>query len=127
MSDATTEGIHIHVDAVYVEERSNPRDNYFFFAYHVTISNVGERPAQLVSRVWIITDADGEEERVEGPGVVGETPLLAPGQSFAYTSFCPLRTSFGTMHGTYRMVRPDGTSFDAVIAPFSLAMPNAVN
>ena len=85
MSDATTEGIHIHVDAVYVDERSNPRDNYYFFAYHVTISNVGERPAQLLSRVWIITDADGAEERVEGPGVVGETPLLAPGQSLEYT------------------------------------------
>jgi ApaG protein len=127
MSDATTDGIHIHVESVYVEERSNPRDNYYFFAYHVTISNVGERPAQLVSRVWVITDADGDEERVEGPGVVGETPLLAPGESFEYTSFCPLRTSFGTMHGTYRMVRPDGTAFDAAIAPFSLAMPNAVN
>lgn len=127
MSDTTTDGIRIQVESTYVEERSNPRDEYYFFAYRVTISNVGERPAQLISRVWIITDADGQEERVEGPGVIGEQPLLAPGQSFEYTSFCPLRTSFGTMHGTYRMVRPDGTKFDAVIAPFSLAMPNAVN
>ena len=127
MSDATTEGIHVHVESEYVEERSNPRDNYYFFAYRVTISNVGALPAQLISRVWIITDAEGEEERVEGPGVVGEQPLLAPGQSFEYTSFCPLRTSFGTMHGTYRMVRPSGESFDAVIAAFSLATPNAVN
>lgn len=127
MSDATTEGIHVHVESEYVEERSNPRDNYYFFAYRVTISNVGTLPAQLMSRVWIITDADGQEERVEGPGVVGEQPLLAPGDSFEYTSFCPLRTQFGTMHGTYKMVRPDGTGFDAVIAPFSLATPNAVN
>jgi ApaG protein len=127
MSDTTTEGIRIQVESEYVDERSNPRDNYFFFAYRVTITNVGSRPAQLISRVWIITDALGDEERVEGPGVVGEQPLLAPGKSFEYTSFCPLRTQFGTMHGSYRMVRPDGESFDAVIAPFSLATPNAVN
>lgn len=127
MSDTTTEGIRIQVETEYVEERSNPRDNYYFFAYTVTITNVGLRPAQLMSRVWIITDAQGDEERVEGPGVVGEQPLLAPGQSFEYTSFCPLRTQFGTMHGSYKMVRPDGESFDAVIAPFSLATPNAVN
>jgi ApaG protein len=127
MSDTTTEGIRIQVESEFVEERSNPRDNYYFFAYTVTITNVGSRPAQLISRVWIITDAHGEEERVEGPGVIGEQPLLAPGQSFEYTSFCPLRTQFGTMHGSYRMVRPDGESFDAVIAPFSLATPNAVN
>jgi len=127
MSDTTTEGIRIQVESEYVEERSNPRDNYYFFAYTVTITNVGSRPAQLMSRVWIITDAQGDEERVEGPGVVGEQPLLTPGQSFEYTSFCPLRTQFGTMHGTYKMVRPDGESFDAVIAAFSLATPNAVN
>jgi len=127
MSDTTTEGIRIQVESEFVEERSNPRDNYYFFAYTVTITNVGSRPAQLMSRIWIITDAHGEEERVEGPGVVGEQPLLAPGQSFEYTSFCPLRTQFGTMHGSYRMTRPDGESFDAVIAPFSLATPNAVN
>ncbi len=127
MSDATTEGIRIQVESEYVEERSNPRENYFFFSYRVTISNVGEEPAQLISRVWIITNGDGEEERVEGPGVVGEQPHLAPGQSFEYRSFCPLRTSFGTMHGPYRMFRPDGTSFDAIIAPFSLALPHAVN
>lgn len=127
MSDATTEGIRIQVESEYLEERSNPRDNYYFFTYHVTITNDGTSPAQLISRVWVITDAHGDEERVEGPGVIGEQPLLAPGQSFEYTSFCPLRTQFGTMHGTYRMVRPDGQAFDAVIAPFSLATPNSVN
>lgn len=91
------------------------------------ISNVGDETAQLVSREWIITDADGKTERVQGPGVVGEQPVLAPGQMFEYTSFCPLPTPVGTMHGSYQMVTNDGERFDAIIAPFALMAPHAVN
>jgi ApaG protein len=127
MSDATTDGIRIQVRSLYLPERSSPAGGEYLFAYTVRISNVGEETAQLLSREWIITDADGREERVVGPGVVGQQPVLAPGQSFEYTSFCPLPTSVGSMHGTYQMVRPDGRSFDARIAPFSLAVPTALN
>lgn len=127
MSEATTEGIRVEVESMYVPERSDPKANRYFFAYHVTISNHGGETAQLVSRKWIITDGDGNASVVEGPGVVGEQPTLRPGQSFEYTSFCPLPTPVGTMHGTYTMVRPDGRSFPATIAPFSLALKTALN
>jgi len=93
----------------------------------VRISNVGTETAQLVSRRWVITDADGDVETVEGPGVVGEQPTLAPGESFEYTSFCPLPTPIGSMHGTYQMVTAGGSAFDAEIAPFSLAVPAALS
>jgi ApaG protein len=127
MSDTTTRGIRVQVDSLYDEDRSAPQESYYFFAYHVRISNVGFEPAQLLSRDWIITDATGYQQRVLGPGVVGEQPLLAPGEAFEYTSFCPISTPVGSMHGSYRMVRDDGEAFDAVIAPFSLAVPNSVN
>ncbi|MDP9121463.1 MAG: Co2+/Mg2+ efflux protein ApaG [Acidobacteriota bacterium] len=128
MSDTTTRGIRVQVDSFYDPDRSSPQENYYFFAYQVRISNLGDETARLVSREWFITDANGEVQRVQGPGVVGEQPALAPGQSFEYTSFCPLSTPVGTMHGTYRMVYPtSGESFEAVIAPFSLAVPHAVN
>jgi len=127
MSDTTTRGIRIEVESVYVEERSEPRENYFFFAYRVRISNVGSETAQLMSREWIITDSDGNTERVEGPGVVGEQPLLAPGEAFEYTSFCPLRTSVGSMHGAYFMRTAAGEMFRAEIEPFTLAVPGGVN
>ena len=127
MSEATTRGIRVEVEAEYVRERSAPERSQFFFAYHVRVSNTGEEAAQLVSRRWVITDGEGEVQVVEGPGVVGEQPLLTPGASFEYTSFCPLPTPYGTMHGTYRMVCPDGDRFEAVIAPFTLAVPNSIN
>ncbi len=127
MSDTTTRGIRVQVESFYDEDRSSPQESYYFFAYQVRISNEGVEKAQLISREWIITDANGESQRVHGPGVVGEQPVLAPGEAFEYTSFCPLSTAVGTMHGSYRMVRPDGSSFEAEIAPFSLAMPHAVN
>jgi ApaG protein len=125
MSDTTTRGIRIQVESEYLAGRSVQDTHYF--AYHVRISNVGDEAAQLVSREWIITDADGNVERVQGPGVVGEFPLLEPGQSFEYTSFCPLPTPMGTMHGAYTMERRDGSRFEAVIAPFTLAAPGVVN
>ncbi|HVO26603.1 MAG TPA: Co2+/Mg2+ efflux protein ApaG [Candidatus Margulisiibacteriota bacterium] len=127
MSEAITRGIRIQVQSRYVPERSQPQQSQWFFVYHVRISNEGTEPAQLVSRHWIITDANGHVEEVKGPGVVGKQPMLGPGEEFEYTSFCPLPTPFGTMHGTYQMVTPDGRTFDAEIAPFSLAEPHAIN
>ena len=126
-SDTTTRGIRIEVESTYLSDRSSPRDSQYLFAYHVKISNVGSEPAQLVSREWIITSADGEVERVKGPGVVGETPMLAPGGAFEYTSYCPLKTTVGSMQGSYQMVTADGEKFEAQIAPFTLAVPNALN
>jgi ApaG protein len=127
MSDTTTRGIRIQVKSTYLPERSSPRDSQYLFAYHIRISNVGSETAQLVSREWVITNAEGEVERVKGPGVVGEQPVLAPGSSFEYSSFCPLKTNVGSMHGSYQMVTDKGEQFDAVIAPFTLAVPNALN
>jgi ApaG protein len=127
MSDTTTQGIRVQVESLYDEDRSAPQENYYFFAYRVRISNVGSEAAQLLSREWIITDATGYQQLVQGPGVVGEQPVLAPGEAFEYTSFCPISTPVGSMHGFYRMVRGNGEAFDAVIAPFSLAVPHSVN
>ena len=126
-SEAVTRGIRIRVRSAYVPERSQPEENQWFFVYSVQISNEGAETAQLVSRHWIITDANGQVHEVKGAGVVGEQPTLAPGQSFEYTSACPLPTPFGSMGGTYQMVTTEGTSFDADIAPFTLAEPHAVN
>ena len=127
MSDTITRGIRIHVKSQYLSDRSSPRDSQYLFAYHVRISNEGAETAQLVSREWIITSAEGEVERVKGPGVVGEQPVLEPGASFEYTSYCPLKTSVGSMHGSYQMVTPGGEKFDAQIAPFTLAAPHALH
>lgn len=127
MSETTTRGVRILVRSRYVSERSRPTDGYFFFAYTVSIANVGDVPVRLVSRHWVITDGLGRVEEVRGPGVVGEQPHLAPGQSFEYTSACPLPTDSGTMHGSYRMETDDGQSFDAAIAPFALVLPHRLN
>lgn len=127
MPEAVTDGIRIGVRSSYVPERSNPGGLFWFFAYEVTISNEGDRPAQLLTRHWVITDGDGNVEEVTGDGVVGETPYLNPGESFSYTSFCPIRTDSGTMHGTYGMVRPDGERFDVEIPRFALSEPYTIN
>lgn len=127
MSVAVTEGVKVEVQTLYIPERSRPADGMYFFAYHVTITNEGDAPVQLVSRHWIVTDGMGEVEEVRGPGVVGAQPKLAPGEFFEYTSACPLPTHIGSMHGTYQMVRDDGGRFDAKIAPFTLAVPNTLN
>jgi ApaG protein len=126
-SDITTRGIRIEVQSMFMPERSSAKDSQYLFEYHVRISNVGTETAQLVSREWIITNADGEVERVKGPGVVGEQPVLNPGSSFEYRSFCPLKTPVGSMHGSYQMVTSNGDRFDAIISPFTLAVPNALN
>jgi ApaG protein len=127
MSTALTQGIQVEVESTYVAERSNPADAYFLFAYHVRISNHSDETAQLLSRRWIITDAEGRQEQVEGPGVVGEQPILEPGEAFEYTSYCPLPTSVGAMEGSYRMITKSGQQFEAEIAPFTLSVPFAVN
>ena len=127
MSDTTTRGIRIQVRSEFLPERSSPRDGQYLFQYHVRIANVGTETAQLISREWTITNAEGEVEKVKGAGVVGEQPTLGPGASFEYTSFCPLKTAVGSMHGAYQMVTTDGDRFDAVIAPFTLAVPHALN
>jgi ApaG protein len=126
-SESTTRGIKVEVTSAYVPDRSVPRDGQYLFAYHVRISNLGAETAQLISRDWTITNAEGEVERVKGAGVVGEQPVLPPGGAFEYTSFCPLKTSVGSMHGTYQMVTAKGERFDAQIAPFTLAVPYALN
>ena len=126
-SETTTRGIRIQIRSEFVPERSSPRDSSYLVQYHVRISNVGSETAQLISREWIITNAEGEVERVKGPGVVGEQPVLPPGGSFEYTSYCPLKTAVGSMHGSYQMVTPTGERFDATISPFTLAVPNALN
>jgi ApaG protein len=126
-SDCTTRGIRIEVRSEFLAERSSPREEQYLFQYHVRISNVGTETAQLVSREWIITNADGEVERVKGPGVVGEKPMLPPGGVFEYTSFCPLKTAVGTMQGSYQMVTQDGTRFDAAISAFTLAVPRSLH
>lgn len=127
MSESVTQGIRVHTRGFYVPERSNPADSYFFFAYTIRISNEGRETAQLLSRHWIISGPDGPIGEVRGDGVVGEQPVLEPGQSFEYTSFCPLETPFGTMEGHYNMVSADGSRFQAKIAPFGLATPGALN
>lgn len=126
-SSTTTRGIRIEVRSEFLPERSSPRDGSYLFQYDVRISNVGSETAQLISREWIITNADGEVERVTGPGVIGEQPVLPPGGSFEYTSYCPLKTAVGSMQGSYQMVTANGERFDAAIAPFTLAVPNALN
>ena len=126
-SQAVTSGIRVEVESVYVPERSRPSSDEWYFVYHVKISNESKRTVQLLSRHWIITDANGNVQEVRGPGVVGQQPILPPGASHEYASSCPLRTSFGTMHGTYQMVWEGGSSFDVEIAPFALGDPQTIN
>ena len=130
-SESVTEGIRIHASAQYLDGESEPDQRQYLFAYRIRIRNEGTRRARLKARHWIIVDADNHREDVRGPGVVGKTPLLAPGESFEYSSGCPLRTPWGTMEGSYTMERDDGTSFEAAIGRFFLVssalMPAAQN
>jgi ApaG protein len=125
-SEAVTEGIRVEVSPEFIPEQSIPAENKFVFAYKVVITNESSGKVKLLSRRWIIINADGDREDVEGPGVVGYTPELEPGESFEYTSFCPLNTGWGTMEGTYQMVRENGETFDAEIARFYLFDPALV-
>jgi ApaG protein len=126
-STSLTDGIRVQVTSRYIPEQSVPRLKRFVWAYTIRIVNEGDRPAKLVSRHWVIVDAAHKVEEVRGPGVVGEQPRLEPGASFQYTSGCVLQTSRGTMRGEYQMVRDDGSTFDAEIAPFALELPPTLN
>lgn len=119
----TTHNIEVSVNPQYIPERSNPTLRFFFYAYTVTITNHGNYPAQLLTRHWIIRDGNGMEEHVRGDGVIGEQPILEPGQTFNYTSACPLRTPTGNMRGTYNMVDDQMNAFTVNIPLFFLRRP----
>lgn len=126
-SEAVTQGVRVQVTARYSPDHSHPSSSRWFFLYTVTIANEGDETVQLVSRHWIITDASGQVEEVKGPGVVGQQPVLEPGQSFEYTSGCPLASPYGSMRGTYQMVSASGHRFDAEVASFTLRGPYTVH
>jgi len=126
-SEALTDGLRVEVEARFAPEHSNPGGNQWFFLYRIRISNEGGETCRLVSRHWIIRNATGKVEEVRGAGVVGEQPVLSPGESFEYTSGCPLDTPFGSMEGTYHMETEDGAQFDAEIARFELREPHAIH
>ncbi len=119
--------IRVQVATSYVDEQSEPESDRYVFAYTITISNDGEVPAKLISRHWIITDANGKVQEVSGDGVVGEQPHLNPGEEFRYSSGAILETPVGAMQGLYRMEADNGVNFDAPIAPFTLAVPGVLN
>ena len=119
--------ITVAVKTAYLPEQSDPERSTYVFAYTITMTNTGKVPAQLVSRHWIITDADSQVQEVKGLGVVGQQPLLQPGESFEYTSGTSLTTAVGTMRGTYQMVAGDGKTFDAEIPQFTLSMPRVLH
>lgn len=123
-SDTTTHGIRVQAAAQYLSGESDPERRKFVYAYRIAISNVGSARAQLRSRHWVILDADNQRRDVRGPGVVGQTPALGPGESFEYTSSCPLDTKWGTMEGSYTFTRDDGTSFEVEIGRFFLVPSN---
>jgi ApaG protein len=119
--------ISVDVETTYLDDQSEPREQRYVFAYTITIRNEGEVPAKLLTRHWIITDANGRVQEVRGDGVVGEQPYLKPGQGFRYSSGAVLETPVGTMQGTYQMLADDGAQFDAPIAAFRLAMPGMLH
>lgn len=119
--------IVVTVKTQFLQEHSEPSQERFAFGYTITIANHGQQAARLVSRHWIITDANGQVQEVHGEGVVGEKPLIFPGQSFTYTSGAILPTPVGSMQGTYTMISDKGSYFEAIIPPFSLAKPQMVN
>ncbi len=119
--------IGIEVSTTFLEEQSEPREQRYVFSYTITIRNEGDSAARLLTRHWIITDANGKVEEVRGSGVVGEQPYLRPGQGFRYSSGAVLETPVGTMHGSYQMVTDDGAKFDAPIPAFRLAIPGVLN
>lgn len=124
MYKAVTHNIRVTVEPEFLDDRSEPARGRYFWAYHIEITNLGMKKAQLTHRHWRITDASGKLEVVRGPGVVGEQPTLAPGETFNYTSGCPLTTPSGIMAGSYRFVDDEGHPFDVEIPAFSLDSPH---
>ena len=127
MAEGKKYQISITVNTTYLTEQSDPSADRYVFAYTITIANSGTVSAQLISRHWIITDAENVTQEVKGLGVVGEQPLLRPGESFEYTSGTAMATPVGTMRGTYQMVAEDGNKFDAEIPVFTLSMPRVLH
>ncbi|MFV2056382.1 MAG: Co2+/Mg2+ efflux protein ApaG [Thiohalomonadales bacterium] len=116
--------IQVDVETNYIEDQSSPDNNRFVFAYTITIRNEGDTPAKLLTRHWIINDANGNVQEVHGEGVVGEQPYINPGDFFEYTSGTVIETPVGSMHGSYQMLSQDGKPFDAQIPTFTLSQPN---
>ena len=127
MAESKKYEIAVSASPQYLPDQSDPDNDRYVFAYTITIENPGSVPAQLISRHWIITDASDEVQEVRGLGVVGQQPLLKPGEKFEYTSGCQLDTPVGTMRGTYQMTADDGTQFEAVISEFTLAIPRVLH
>ena len=126
-ADPRASAIDVRVETRYIERESDPDENRYVFAYTITVSNHGAESAQLLSRYWLITNGDGNTQEVEGPGVVGKQPTIAPNEAFRYTSAAVLETAVGTMQGHYEFVADDGSGFQVPIPAFSLAVPNAVH
>ena len=127
MADSKKYEIQVTTQVEYIPEQSSEEQDRYVFAYTITITNSGSIAAQLISRHWVITDANNSVQEVRGLGVVGEQPLLKPGESFEYTSGSAIATPVGTMQGSYQMVAEDGTKFDATIAEFTLSMPRVLH
>jgi ApaG protein len=127
MIDSNQNNIKVDVETRYIEEQSNPEQSYFVFAYTITIQNQGQQTAQLLTRHWVITDSNHKVQEVRGDGVVGEQPILNPGEQFVYTSGTMLETSVGTMKGSYQMESDDGSKFDAAIDEFVLSAPRVLH
>lgn len=121
------ENIKVSVESKYLPEQSSPESNRFVFSYHITISNCGNGSAQLLRRHWIITDGDQNVEEVQGDGVVGQQPMILPGENFEYSSGTIMKTSVGSMHGYYEMIGAAGNTFKTPIPPFTLALPNQLH
>lgn len=126
-SNIVTSEVRVQVESQYLPQHSKPELDRYLFTYVVKITNEGPRPVQLLDRHWIITDAEGYVEEVEGPGVIGETPLISPGSSHQYRSFCPLNTPFGMMEGSYGMIDMEGNRFRVTVGLFTMATPEAIN
>ena len=127
MTDSSPNSINVNVETRYIEEQSNPDENYYVFAYTITIQNIGQQQAQLLTRHWVITDSNHKVQEVRGDGVVGEQPVLEPGEEFVYTSGTMIETSVGTMKGSYQMLADDGSQFDATVDEFVLSTPRVLH
>ncbi len=127
MNETDLNNIRVDVETRYIEDQSNPEQNYYVFAYTITIRNKGKQSAQLLTRHWVITDSNQKIQEVRGDGVVGEQPLLKPGEQFVYTSGTMLETEIGTMKGSYQMLADDGSHFDAAIDEFVLSTPRVLH
>jgi ApaG protein len=127
MTDSNLNNIKVNVETRYIEDQSNPEKSYYVFAYTITIVNQGQQAAQLLTRHWVITDSNHKIQEVRGDGVIGEQPVLKPGEQFVYTSGTMLETSVGTMKGSYQMEADDGFQFDATIEEFVLSTPRVLH